>query len=80
MVEILNLGIAGDPPMRGARVLLLALLLAGCPPRSDERKPSARPPCTSFGQTCEFAPGKLGTCVRRENCSAGDCYVCQSQH
>jgi hypothetical protein len=56
--------------------LALALLLGGCP-SGGARKIV---PCQRFGQTCEFSPGKLGTCVERTNCTAGDCLVCQSQH
>jgi hypothetical protein len=42
--------------------------------------PSSEPAkCTSIGQTCEFSPNKLGSCVLKDNCSQ-DCLVCQSQH
>jgi hypothetical protein len=59
---------------------LLALGLVACPPSGDDDKPSKPRTCTKFGETCDFAPGKLGTCVQRENCSQGNCFVCQSQH
>ena len=53
----------------------LALLLAGCPSRSDGPAPSSAPQkCTKVGQTCEYAPNKLGSCVMRDNCT-GDCLV-----
>ena len=58
----------------------LALILAGCPSRSSGPTPASQPQkCTRVGQSCEFAPNKLGSCVMRDNCS-GDCLVCQSQH
>jgi hypothetical protein len=63
--------------------LLLALPLAGCPSGSDRADGSAPAgalqKCTRVGQTCEFSPNKLGSCVMRDNCSE-DCLVCQSQH
>jgi hypothetical protein len=65
---------------------LAALVLlsgSGCPERSSssERAPTqAQQPCTQFGQRCEFSPGKLGTCVERDDCSGNDCFICQSQH
>jgi len=57
----------------------LSLAATGC----HERKvgpPVKPPPCTAFGQTCEFSPGKLGSCVQRDNCQGPDCFICQSQH
>jgi hypothetical protein len=60
-------------------LIVLALALAGCP-ESTGRKQAAPKGCTAFGQSCEFSPGKLGTCVIRDNCTGGDCFVCQSQH
>jgi hypothetical protein len=57
----------------------LALLLSGCPAKTE--KPAALEPCKEFGQTCEFAPGKLGSCVQKDECKPGqNCFVCQSQH
>jgi hypothetical protein len=61
-------------PIQG---LLLALILSGCSGKSVKKSPV---PCVEFGQRCEFAPGKLGTCVVREQCSGKDCFHCQSQH
>ncbi len=57
------------------------LLLAGsgCPERAPAPGGSATV-CSSFGQRCEVSPGKLGTCVKRDDCTGDDCYVCQSQH
>ena len=65
-----------------ARLVCITLLLAACQTRSDSSAPtpaSTAPKCTHVGQTCEFAPNKLGSCVMRDNCSE-DCLVCQSQH
>jgi hypothetical protein len=66
------------------RALAALLLLggSGCPERSSnaERAPTSQPPCTQFGQRCELSPGKLGTCVQRDDCSGNDCFLCQSQH
>jgi hypothetical protein len=56
------------------------LLLAACQSPSSGPAPSSAPQkCTHVGQTCEFSPNKLGSCVLRDNCSE-DCLVCQSQH
>ena len=67
--------------MRVALSLLLALLLAGCP-RAHDKPHASLPPCTKFCDNCEFSPGKLGSCVMRDGCTASgnECYVCQSQH
>ncbi len=68
-------------PLIGGIVAILALWLAGCPSQSSSgAAPSASPQkCTHVGQTCEYSPNKLGSCVMRDNC-AQDCLVCQSQH
>jgi hypothetical protein len=61
---------------------LLALGLLGCPPEG-KREPAQKSdaPCSKVGQTCEFSPGKLGSCVQKDECAAGQvCFVCQSQH
>jgi hypothetical protein len=55
------------------------LLLAACPPAPAKKEPLPTT-CKSIGQNCEFSPGKLGTCVLRDECTGNDCYVCQSQH
>jgi hypothetical protein len=68
------------PAMPKLPYCALALLLAGCPAKTGG-KPAALEPCREFGQTCEFSPGKLGSCVQKDGCTAGkDCFVCQSQH
>jgi hypothetical protein len=75
--------------MRALALLVLAYALAAtllaCPP--DDKKGSAPAPtpaltgaCQKVGQSCEFSPGKLGTCVSKDDCSAPPCFICQSQH
>jgi hypothetical protein len=62
-------------------VSALASTLLGCPP--DDKKapaPTRTGACEKVGQSCEFSPGKLGTCVSKDDCSAPPCFVCQSQH
>lgn len=62
-------------------VAVSAALLLGCPP--DDKKapaPVATGPCDKVGQSCEYSPGKLGTCVQKDDCKTGMCFVCQSQH
>ncbi len=60
------------------RMLFLAcVVVLGCPTRST---PAAPKPCTKVGDSCQFAPGKLGTCVARDDCQGQNCLVCQSQH
>ena len=55
---------------------VLAVTLVGC--LSDKTK-SADPPavCVKAGETCTFAPGKLGLCIVPVN---GGPPICQSQH
>jgi len=62
------------------RILLAATVIAvsGCP--THKNRDAAPERCTAFGQSCLFAPGKLGTCVIREGCTGPNCLVCQSQH
>lgn len=66
-------------------LLAAALLVLGCPPEDKKKKATEAQPkdvCTRFGQSCEFSPGKLGTCVTKEGCvePSPACFVCQSQH
>ncbi len=70
------------------RLLLIsfAILLGGCPP-SEKKAPektseAAHDVCSRVGQTCEVSPGKLGSCVQRDDCSdaKASCFTCQSQH
>lgn len=64
-----------------AAVLGAALALLGCPP-DDKRAPAPTPSgaCAKVGQSCEYSPGKLGTCVQKDDCKTEACFVCQSQH
>ena len=66
--------------IRHALLVALAVGLCACPPRGDKEQPSKPRTCTKFGEQCDYAPGKLGTCVRRDDCTQGNCFVCQSQH
>jgi|GEM_PF-945420 len=59
--------------------LLVLLFLAGCE-RTTSDAPAKLRPCTELGQTCEFSPGKLGSCVVVDGCKRENCFVCQSQH
>ncbi len=62
--------------------LCIGFAVAGCenaaPPGSEVQA------CASVGQRCQFAPGKLGACVQRDDCDPERdpkrCFVCQSQH
>jgi len=67
------------------RVLTIAAIVVfcGCPPSSGNGSKSTEPvtTCTSVGQSCIFAPGKLGLCVERTApCEGAGCIICQSQH
>lgn len=67
--------------MRFLLYLATAVVLLGCPP--DDKKtpaPTAPTACEKVGQSCEYSPGKLGTCVHKDDCKTGNCFVCQSQH
>lgn len=61
--------------------LAMAAVLLACPP-DDKRAPApaVTSACERVGQSCEYAPGKLGTCVQKDDCKTGNCFVCQSQH
>ena len=63
-------------------VLGAFVALLGCPPADKKAPPpgSATGACERVGQSCEFSPGKLGTCVQKDECKTGACFVCQSQH
>ncbi|HEY4106029.1 MAG TPA: hypothetical protein VGM44_19145 [Polyangiaceae bacterium] len=65
--------------MRAFLALAFALTLSACPTNNHE-KGSSLPPCSKFGDNCEFSPGKLGSCVVKDGCTEGNCFVCQSQH
>jgi hypothetical protein len=59
----------------------IAATLLGCPP-DDKKAPAPTPSgaCEKVGQSCEYSPGKLGSCVQKDDCKTGNCFVCQSQH
>jgi len=59
-----------------ARFTILMMLMACGDHRSS---PAPISVCKKFGDNCEVSPGKLGTCVTKDNCTQ-DCLVCQSQH
>ena len=67
--------------MKGPAIAFV-LLLVGCPPaQKHDATDAAAGACGKVGQTCEVAPGKLGTCVAQDDCPVpGACFVCQSQH
>lgn len=81
-------------PLLPYSLISFVLGLAGCPPSSSSASPDATTTattttepakangvCARVGQTCEVSPGKLGTCVQKDDCpGAGPCFVCQSQH
>lgn len=46
-------------------------------PRSDQKTEPPKAACTKVGDSCMFAPGKLGLCVEPVN---GGALICQSQH
>jgi len=63
-------------------LVVVALAVTGCPPE-NKRDPAKTDPtvCTKVGQSCEFSPGKLGSCVQKDDCPSGQtCFNCQSQH
>jgi len=65
-----------------ASLAVLLVTTTGCPDRSHEPGRASLPACSKFGDTCEFSPGKLGSCVQRDGCTAtgSECFTCQSQH
>jgi hypothetical protein len=66
--------------LAAAASFALSLGCRGGGDAAGDAAPSSEPEkCTRIGQTCEFSPNKLGSCVLKDNCSQ-DCLVCQSQH
>jgi hypothetical protein len=61
---------------------LLLVTVTGCPKKNNDQGRSSLPACGKFGDSCEFAPGKLGSCVMRDGCTGtgSECFTCQSQH
>jgi hypothetical protein len=66
--------------MRSWIAIVLLLTIAGCPSKRDDRKAPLKTTCAHYGDSCEFAPGKLGVCIAPEGCTASSCLICQSQH
>ncbi|MEI9938794.1 MAG: hypothetical protein WDO69_16365 [Pseudomonadota bacterium] len=69
--------------MRSLSPLILVLLsVTGCPGGTHDQAHASLPACTKFGDSCEFLPGKLGSCVVRDGCTGtgSECFTCQSQH
>jgi hypothetical protein len=62
--------------MRVLVVLSLSTILVACP----ESKKTPEPPttCSKVGDSCTFAPGKLGLCI--EPADGSGKLICQSQH
>jgi hypothetical protein len=64
--------------------ICLFSLVFGCSPKRKDNGGTQQAPtlarCTRVGDTCEFAPGKLGVCVAPEGCTKSGCLLCQSQH
>jgi hypothetical protein len=60
----------------------LVTLLLGCPPTEQKKKePAPTASCSKVGQSCEVSPGKLGSCVQKDDCKdPAGCFACQSQH
>ncbi|HEY0467917.1 MAG TPA: hypothetical protein VGC79_27145 [Polyangiaceae bacterium] len=65
-----------------ATLAALLVTVPGCPERSHDKPHSSLPACSKFGDSCEFSPGKLGSCVMRDGCTGTgpECFTCQSQH
>lgn len=53
------------------------LVLTGCPAEKD-KKAAPVETCTKAGESCVFAPGKLGLCI--ESVDGNPRFICQSQH
>lgn len=59
-----------------------AIVLLGCPPatKREVSEKAEAGACQRVGDSCEYSPGKLGTCVAKDDCPSGSCLTCQSQH
>jgi hypothetical protein len=68
---------APGPGLTHAALLSGCLTLLGCP---ETAQPAPTGPCSALGERCQFAPGKLGSCVIDDHCDRENCFVCQSQH
>lgn len=61
--------------------IFFAIALLGCPPEDKKKQaPTSPGACEKVGQSCELSPGKLGSCVHKDDCTTANCFVCQSQH
>jgi hypothetical protein len=56
-------------------LLLVSLAMTACPESNSSAPPST---CVKVGDSCTFAPGKLGLCI--EPADGGGKLICQSQH
>jgi hypothetical protein len=65
---------------RITRIAACLLLVAACRERAVSKPAAESVPCSQVGQRCEVSPGKLGSCVQRDDCQEKNCFVCQSQH
>jgi hypothetical protein len=59
--------------------------LAACNPAgsgpSEGTRQNPSTTCTKAGANCEYAPGKIGLCIEKEEgCDAGGCLACVSLH
>jgi hypothetical protein len=67
-------------------LIALATNLLGCPPPGSgggaDAGRSSGAVCVHAGDTCDFAPGKIGVCTEKvEGCQGvASCYVCASLH
>jgi hypothetical protein len=59
-----------------ASLTVAAMALFGCAKSSVQRDPPTS--CAKLGDSCTYAPGKLGLCVEAVDGRRG--LVCQSQH
>jgi hypothetical protein len=57
-------------------VLAASVCVLACPPTKKSDAPPTT--CAHVGDTCTFAPGKLGLCI--EPADGSDGLICQSQH
>ena len=55
---------------------VLLVTLTACP--AEKKKDAPVETCTAVGQSCVFAPGKLGLCI--ESVDGNPKFICQSQH
>jgi len=67
-------------------LLAVSVGASGCPPPSSSSRADAGRAsgavCVHAGDTCDYAPGKIGVCTEKvEGCQGvATCYVCASLH